>query len=77
MAQEIDENLLRNIIRDVIAETQTGDTPISFKDDAPAASSATTATAAPVNGDDSEPENQLTGSNTLGLPNPAIHVMKS
>lgn len=70
VAQEIDENLLRNIIRDVIAETQTGDTPISFKADAPAASSATTATAAPVNGDGPEPEKPVDWFKHVGVAKP-------
>ncbi|MEN2359970.1 propanediol/glycerol family dehydratase medium subunit [Levilactobacillus brevis] len=70
MSQEIDENLLRNIIRDVIAETQTGDTPISFKADAPAASSATTATAAPANGDGPEPEKPVDWFKHVGVAKP-------
>ncbi|AYM02398.1 propanediol/glycerol family dehydratase medium subunit [Levilactobacillus yiduensis] len=39
MAQEIDESLLRDIIRNVIAETKNVDTPISFKDDSTQSSS--------------------------------------
>lgn len=51
MVQEIDEKLLRSIIRNVIAETNQVDTPISFQNE--------TAEAAPVNGDQPEPEKSV------------------
>lgn len=51
MVQEIDEKLLRSIIRNVIAETNAVDTPISFQED--------TAVAAPVNSDQPEPEKSV------------------
>lgn len=51
MVQEIDEKLLRSIIRNVIAETNQVDTPISFQNK--------TAEAAPVNGDQPEPEKSV------------------
>ncbi|HJE86554.1 MAG TPA: propanediol/glycerol family dehydratase medium subunit [Levilactobacillus hammesii] len=51
MVQEIDEKLLRSIIRNVIAETNAVDTPISFQAD--------TAVAAPVNSDQPEPEKSV------------------
>ncbi|WP_341779975.1 propanediol/glycerol family dehydratase medium subunit [Levilactobacillus sp. HBUAS70063] len=51
MVQEIDEKLLRSIIRNVIAETNQVDTPISFQNE--------TAEASPVNGDQPEPEKSV------------------
>ncbi|WP_367376974.1 propanediol/glycerol family dehydratase medium subunit [Levilactobacillus cerevisiae] len=65
MAQEIDEKLLRDIIRNVIAETKTVDTPISFQND-----SASTAVAAPVNSDQPEPEKSVDWFKHVGVAKP-------
>lgn len=77
MAQEIDENLLRNIIRDVIAETQTGTRQSHLKMMHQQRHQLRRQRLHQLMVTAQNRKNQLTGSNTLGLPNPAIHVMKS